>query len=512
MSDSPSTAAPQFRVFINYRRDDSDAAALLLYDRLVRHLGAENVFLDVKALEVGSRWLEEIKSHGVAGTVFLSLIGRGWLASLKERQRDTEGPPDFVALELELALSRWPGRVIPVLVGGATMPPAVELPRPIRALAGHHAMELRHASFDQDVTHLLATLDAIASGTNPDMGVSASKTAPGGDVGASARQREDHSPNRASARARIASADVAHFETVLGCMVEEGTVVPVLGSGLWGALPDSGPLAAYLADTFRLRSASQDLAAVAQHVAVAKGPSFLFRAMRDILAREPEPNDVHAFLARFPGRLAAMGLPPRYQMIVTTNYDTALERAFGSIGEPNDLAVFLASGPDKGKFIHVPWSGESRLIAEPSRYRGFPIDPFDELERTLIVKVHGAADGGEGDYRWDRNYVLTEDHYIDYLLTDQIGSVIPLQILNKLTSSHCLFLGYAMRDWSLRVFLKRVWHGSPLEDKSWAIERDPDALEKDFWNALHVELLAAAPDAYTRDLNDRLAGWRGGGA
>jgi hypothetical protein len=299
---------------------------------------------------------------------------------------------------------------------------------------------------------------------------------------------------------------------VLKYMVEEGTVVPVLGSRVRGTLPDAAQLAAHLAARFNLDSGSLDLAEVAQHVAIAEGPSFLYRAIKDALRLGPEPSEVHRFLARFPGRLAELGQPAQHQMLVSTNYDTALEQAFDVQGEPYDLAVFMASAADKGKFVHVPWRGEPRIITEASKYREFPIDPYDELERTVIVKILGAAEGGEGEYRWDRSYVLTEDQYIDYLVTDQIGSVVPLQILNKLTSSHCLFLGYAMRDWSLRVFLKRIWQGRPLEDKSWAIEHEPDALEKDFWNSLHVELLAASPDEYAKQLDARVQAWSAAGA
>ena len=36
-----------------------------------------------------------------------------------------------------------------------------------------------------------------------------------------------------------------------------------------------------------------------------------------------------------------------------------------------------------------------------------------------------------------------------------------MQILDKLQDSHCLFLGYTVRDWNLRVFLKRIWEGTP---------------------------------------------------
>ena len=492
-------------MFINYRHDDTDAAALLLWDRLAQRYGDANIFLDVKSLEAGTRWLEEIKSQGSRGAAVLALIGRDWPEALKSRQRLlASDPEDYVVLELELALGRWPGTVIPVLIGGASMPEAVSLPRPIRGLAAIQGVELRHASFDQDLAGLMAMLDAIESGK---------ADAPAVPVAEAPAVPVAEAPAAPAVVAAVAAAvtsepvlpgpDAAHYETVLECMVEEGTVVPVLGSRVRGSLPDAEQLAAHLASKFNL-SESHDLAEVAQHVLVAKGPSSLFREMKQVLRGQAEPTKVHEFLARFPERLEGLGLPPRNQMIVTTNYDNALERAFETAGTPYDLAVFIASGEEKGRFVHVPWKGEPQLIAEASKYREFPIDGNDELERSVIVKIQGAVDGREGVLHWDRSYVLTEDQYIDYMVTDQIGSVVPLQILNKLTSSHCLFLGYAMRDWSLRVFLKRIWQGHPLEDKSWAIERAPDALEKDFWSSLHVELLACPLDDYVDQLGARM--------
>ena len=136
-------------------------------------------------------------------------------------------------------------------------------------------------------------------------------------------------------------------------------------------------------------------------------------------------------------------------MIVTTNYDDALERAFETAGTPYDLAVFIASGEEKGRFVHVPWKGEPQLIAEASKYREFPIHGNDELERSVIVKIQGAVDGREGSLHWDRSYVLTEGsvHRLHGHGSDRERGPAP-DLLNKLTSSHCLFLGYAMRDWS----------------------------------------------------------------
>ena len=292
-------------------------------------------------------------------------------------------------------------------------------------------------------------------------------------------------------------------------LLREGTVVPLLGSGVRGCLPDAEQLAAHLSSEFELPNGSHDLAEVTQQIVAAGEPTKLFREIRKVLAGVSEPTGVHQFLAGLPEYLEQRGLGPGYQMIVTTNYDTVLERAFEAKSEPYDLAVFLVEGDNKGKFVHIPWKGEPELVTDPRRYRHFRIDGNDELEHTLIVKLYGAEDGGEGDYRWERNFLLTEDQYIDYLVADQVASVMPHQILNKLTGSHCLFLGYRIREWTPRVFLKRVWRAGRVEDVSWAIERAPDPLEERLWKSLNVELFMLSPENYTRELIRRAGAWSG---
>jgi len=280
-------------------------------------------------------------------------------------------------------------------------------------------------------------------------------------------------------------------------MVDEGSVVPFLGARLstgrskategTSSLPDAEALAAALATRFGIEQTR--LAEIAQYVYVTKGSPDLYKVLRQLLTADYEPGPVHQFLARFPGTLEKLGLEKRYQLIVSTNFDMALEQAFNDEREPYDLAVYMASGPHKGKFVHFPFEGARKPIDDPSGYTGFPFRD-DELERTVIVKIHGAVDGNVDDYRWKENYVITEDHYIDYLSKSPIESHIPVQVLAKLKESHCLFLGYRVRDWNLRVFLKRIWEGK-LAAKSWAVELDPNVLEKDFWAQSNVDLYAA---------------------
>jgi hypothetical protein len=491
-------------VFINYRREDTSGDARLLYERLTARFGDANVFFDVRE-EPGVDWLLEIRSSGSRSGAFLALIGPRWLSILRDRRAVavSQAGDDLVRREIEWALHEWPGVVIPVLVG-TKMPEAVTLPRSIRGLCRKQAAELRHASFDRDVGELIERLERLDQLEGEGSDLSEVRAARLAEDLPRVRVSPVGEPNPVASG--VPAPQDEHFAAVIDGMLE-GTVVPVLGSAIHGALPDAEQLAAHIAKTFSIERGTRDLAEIAQYVAVTRGERRLYMAMRDVFASKSDPTKVHRFLAAFPRLLRGIGLPPRPQMIISASYDRALERAFEEADEPFDYAVYLATG---GWFVHVPWGERDAeplavTITEPHKYADFPIDDEGELERTVIVKIHGAADVQEGVFKWVDNYVVTEDQYIDYLPTDNIHKLVPVQILDKLKSSRCLFLGYTMSDWNARVFLRRVWHGESITEKSWAIEDEPNVLEKDSWGLVgHVELLASPLAEYVTGLRARL--------
>jgi hypothetical protein len=60
------------------------------------------------------------------------------------------------------------------------------------------------------------------------------------------------------------------------------------------------------------------------------------------------------------------------------------------------------------------------------------------------------------------------------------------------------------------VFLRRIWRGKPITESSWAIQQDPDPLEKASWSVVgHVELLAAGLPDYVSELRSTLEHWDG---
>jgi len=143
-------------IFISYRRDDGDWPVLWLADRLSEHVGDGTVFQDRRSILPGDDFAAEIVA-GVEGcSALLAVIGPGWLGLHGDGSRRIDNPKDWVRVEIETAISRGI-RVIPVLVYGARMPSADELPESLQSLAGKQAVTLNPGS--PDIRNLISALE-----------------------------------------------------------------------------------------------------------------------------------------------------------------------------------------------------------------------------------------------------------------------------------------------------------------------------------------------------------------
>ena len=144
-------------VFISYRRDDSAGFAGRLADALEQRLGAGAVFRDVDDIQPGADF-EAVIARGLDQVrAVLVVIGPGWLDAAVDGQRRLDRADDFVRREVEQALASGKP-VVPVLVGGATMPAANALPIALRGLANRQALVLGDASWSADRARLEAVL------------------------------------------------------------------------------------------------------------------------------------------------------------------------------------------------------------------------------------------------------------------------------------------------------------------------------------------------------------------
>jgi DNA-binding SARP family transcriptional activator len=287
-------------------------------------------------------------------------------------------------------------------------------------------------------------------------------------------------------RAAAASVDDAHYEEVAAALLA-GRLVPILGT-------DVGELAEQLARRFDYQEEARDLTRVAQFVSLTKGAGPLYEELHTLLRAAAAPTPVHRFFAALPRVLRERELP--YQLLVTTGYDLALEQALLEAGEEFDVVSYLASGRDRGRFCHRDPSGETRVIELPNTYA----TELSLDQRTIVLKLHGGLDGAQTPDQ--ESVVVTEDDYIGYLARGDVGGAIPVGLAAKLRRSHFLFLGYGMREWSLRLVLDRICGGEPLAYRSWAVLPTARPLERQFWRSRDVDLLEHPLDEYVAALGN----------
>jgi hypothetical protein len=273
-----------------------------------------------------------------------------------------------------------------------------------------------------------------------------------------------------------------------------GRLVPVLGTTLGLGADD---LAAHLAERFECRHEhARGLAYVSQYVAARNGIGPLWDELHAALDRDFDPGPIHRWLARVPSVLRDRGVA--YPLIVATGFDSAVERAFEDAGEPLDVVSYLASGRDRGRFLHVQTDASATVIDEPNAYVGLSLE-----RRSVLLKIHGQVD--RTPERERESFVVSEDDHIDYLAGSDAAGTVPVTLAARLRRSHLLFLGYAVHDWSLRVFLRRVWGNDRLAYRSWAVQPLSETVARELWRERGVELYEHDMDAYAEELERRVA-------
>jgi TIR domain len=144
--------------FLSYRRDDSRHAAGRLADHLTKTFGRDQLFMDVDTIELGADFVDAVSTKVASCNALLAVIGPNWL------QPRLDDPNDFVRIEVSAALQR-DIPVIPVLVDGAQLPKAEELPEPLRPLVRRQGTRLSHERFGADAELLISSLAKIVPPT-----------------------------------------------------------------------------------------------------------------------------------------------------------------------------------------------------------------------------------------------------------------------------------------------------------------------------------------------------------
>jgi hypothetical protein len=141
-------------VFISYRRKDTDGHAGRLAEDLRSRYGEERVFIDVDSIGGGVDFEQRIE-HALDGSdVAFVLIGEHWLGRRAGAPARIEESGDWVRREVATVLRRPDVTVVPVLVEGAPLPGAAELPPDLERLPRLQAGELSTREWQYNLERL----------------------------------------------------------------------------------------------------------------------------------------------------------------------------------------------------------------------------------------------------------------------------------------------------------------------------------------------------------------------
>lgn len=285
----------------------------------------------------------------------------------------------------------------------------------------------------------------------------------------------------------------------------KGRLVPFLGLGanLYGRAPDqdwqpdqaapSGEeMARHLAKSFDYDGSDvNDLVRVSEYISVMRTTAELYEELHSLLGRDHKPTPLHRFCAEMPALLRSRAKLELYPILVTANYDDLLEQALRDAAEPFDQLIYLAEGADRGRFLHRTFEGIETIVKNPSSYANMQLD-----RRTTVIKIHGAV------YRADPerdSYVITEDHYLDYLQAN-VTSLFPRDVAARLKEASVLFMGCNLRNWNLRGLLRYL--ANPNR-RPWVIHPQATEVDKQFWRKLDVYVLDIPLEEFVPDLAAR---------
>lgn len=173
-----------YKVFISYRRQDSQATSDRIYESLLNYFSRDEIFMDTDTIPPGYSFPGYIEYVLRQCRVALIVIGPSW-SSVTETsgeyagQRRLDDPGDHVRIEVERALElgqvdsagRPTGNLllIPLLVQNAHMPRANDLPESLRELAKRNASPIRpNPDFKRDLSRLMAHVTGWMGRPNPE--------------------------------------------------------------------------------------------------------------------------------------------------------------------------------------------------------------------------------------------------------------------------------------------------------------------------------------------------------
>jgi len=142
------------KIFISYRRSDTQGYARRLSDSLETYFGGNRVFRDIKDIKGGSEYAKDIEEQMSSADAVIVLIGPNWLSvSYEEGKRRIDDSDDWVVQEIITAIELGI-RVFPVLIDGTVLPRKNELPPNLVPILNFNAITISDRNWEQDILGL----------------------------------------------------------------------------------------------------------------------------------------------------------------------------------------------------------------------------------------------------------------------------------------------------------------------------------------------------------------------
>jgi len=148
------------KIFVSYRRTDSEGYAGRIWDRLTSQFGPDGVFMDVDSIDPGADFPSVLSKALSDSYVLIAVVGQNWLGPKTDGTFRLNAPGDFVRQEIQTAIEKKI-TIIPLLVAGAKMPLPQELPEELIMFPNFNAVEIRHTKFYTDMAGLIQALETL---------------------------------------------------------------------------------------------------------------------------------------------------------------------------------------------------------------------------------------------------------------------------------------------------------------------------------------------------------------
>jgi hypothetical protein len=195
-------------------------------------------------------------------------------------------------------------------------------------------------------------------------------------------------------------------------------------------------------------------------------------ALEKVFRRANQPTPLHQLIADAATQFLDNASGKGDYLIITTNYDRLMEEAL------EHRVPYCVLSVDR-----VDWKVDVRFSSKVKQLLGGDFDEFwnahygrdgfypskfsfqhRPFRLAIVYKIHGCL-YPERNKKTD-SIILSEEDYLDWMSRMAEGA-IPAALTEIMKNAGFLFLGYSLRDWNVRIVLRRLFEKRPkLGDRS----------------------------------------------